>query len=159
MARGLLLLVPALLLAGCASGNCRCPRTCEPTCTPTPMQTAVPPPAPPLFGPLWDAAFERRKAEIAATRGDPTHRLGVLPSTPFAEGAVLSWAKVSKEQVEYAAAHGLPVAFENSIGMRFVLIPPGTFQMGSPLSEAGRFQDETPYPPSRLYYLTVNTTF
>jgi formylglycine-generating enzyme required for sulfatase activity len=40
------------------------------------------------------------------------------------------WAKVAPEQIEAARKAGVPVAFENSIGMRFVLIPAGTFTMG-----------------------------
>ncbi|HOX39006.1 MAG TPA: formylglycine-generating enzyme family protein [Candidatus Brocadiia bacterium] len=46
------------------------------------------------------------------------------------------WAKslVSKEQLAAAETYGIPVAFENSIGMRFVLIPPGEFMMGGKLS-------------------------
>jgi formylglycine-generating enzyme required for sulfatase activity len=38
---------------------------------------------------------------------------------------------VSIEQILAAKALGAPVAFENSIGIRFVLIPPGEFMMGS----------------------------
>ena len=41
------------------------------------------------------------------------------------------WANVSKEQRDEARKLGLPVAFTNSLGMRFALITPGTFQMGS----------------------------
>ena len=68
-----------------------------------------------------------------------------------------SWAKVSPEQVAAAKKLGLPVAFENSVGMRFVLIPPGTFMMGSrdsaaevarrcamPNAQPGWFYDEHP---------------
>ncbi len=35
--------------------------------------------------------------------------------------------------------------FENTIGMKFVYIPPGTFIMGSPPDETGREPDETPH--------------
>src|SRR5580658_652881 len=35
-----------------------------------------------------------------------------------------------------------PKNFTNSIGMKFVWIPPGTFMMGSPTSEAKRGGDE-----------------
>jgi hypothetical protein len=48
------------------------------------------------------------------------------------ESDVPSWAKVSKRQMEEAKRVGVPVAYENRIGMRFVLIPAGTFQMGEP---------------------------
>jgi len=46
---------------------------------------------------------------------------------------VPAWAKVAPEQIADAKEHGVPVAFENDLGMRFVLIPSGTFLMGSPV--------------------------
>lgn len=55
-----------------------------------------------------------------------------------------SWAKVAPEQIEEAKKHGVPVAFENELGMRFVLIPAGTFLMGSPEAEEGRYGNEGP---------------
>jgi len=45
--------------------------------------------------------------------------------------AAMPWARVSIAQIKAAKSLGAPVAFENSIGMRFVLIPPGEFMMGS----------------------------
>jgi sulfatase modifying factor 1 len=36
-------------------------------------------------------------------------------------------------------------AVTNSIGMKFVWIPPGSFVMGSPKEEVGRFDNETPH--------------
>lgn len=43
----------------------------------------------------------------------------------------LSWARVSQEQRDAAKRMGVPVAFENAIGLRFVFVPPGTFRMGA----------------------------
>ena len=45
----------------------------------------------------------------------------------------------------------------NSIGMKLVLIPAGTFNMGSPMNEVGRHEDETPHEISisKSYYLGV----
>ncbi len=40
-----------------------------------------------------------------------------------------------KHQKEWADYLGVPVEYENSIGMKFVLIPPGEFMMGSTLAE------------------------
>ncbi len=45
------------------------------------------------------------------------------------------WAKVAPEQIAEAKKLGVRVAFENKVGMRFVLIPAGTFVMGAPRSE------------------------
>ena len=52
------------------------------------------------------------------------------------------WAPLAPEQEAAAKAAGLPVKLENALGMRFVLIPPGTFVMGSPDIEEGRREDE-----------------
>ena len=50
-----------------------------------------------------------------------------------------------------------PKEITNSIGMKLVLIPKGTFMMGSPESEQGRKQDETQHEVtiSKDYYLGV----
>ncbi len=45
-------------------------------------------------------------------------------------------------QLSYARDRRLPVEVENSVGMRFRLIPPGSFLMGSPESEPGRWEGE-----------------
>jgi formylglycine-generating enzyme len=50
--------------------------------------------------------------------------------------AKMRWAKVSIEQIVAARAIGKPVAFENSVGMRFVLIPAGEFMMGGKFTPA-----------------------
>lgn len=54
------------------------------------------------------------------------------PAFPFAATAA------QRYQREYAAAAGLPVEYVNDVGIRFVLVPPGTFRMGSPENEPGR---------------------
>jgi formylglycine-generating enzyme required for sulfatase activity len=48
-----------------------------------------------------------------------------------------------------------PKTITNSIGMKFVLIPAGTFQMGSPKGESGRDEDERQHQVtiSRPFYL------
>ncbi len=53
-----------------------------------------------------------------------------------------AWCRPSQVQLVFAATADLEVAFENRLGMRFVLIPPGTFTMGSPVGEKGRLPDE-----------------
>ncbi len=92
-----------------------------------------------------------------------------------AEPEAPSWAKVSPEQVAAAKKLGVPVAFENSAQMRFVLIPAGTFMMGSrdsaaevarrcamPNAQAGWFYDEHPRHQVTLtgafYMATVEVT-
>jgi len=57
---------------------------------------------------------------------------------------------------EYMQAQA-PKELTNSIGMKLVLIPKGTFMMGSPESEQGRNEDETQHEVtiSKDYYLGV----
>ena len=59
------------------------------------------------------------------------------------------WANTSSAQP--------PKEITNSIGMKLVLIPKGTFMMGSPESEEGRGEDETQHGVtiSKDYYLGV----
>lgn len=70
--------------------------------------------------------------------------------------ADVPWAKVSQAQVDAAKQMGVPVAFENAWGMRFVFIPAGSFQRGSPPEQyevriaVGFFmQDECSLRPER----------
>jgi formylglycine-generating enzyme required for sulfatase activity len=54
---------------------------------------------------------------------------------------------------------GLPRFLTNSLGMKFVLIPAGTFRMGSASAEQGRSEDEGPQHVvtiTRAYYLGVH---
>jgi len=72
----------------------------------------------------------------------------------------VSWARVSVQQVEFARAAGVPVAFQNAIGMRFVLVPPGSFLMGSREDEERRDQDELRHEVtiSHAYYMSIYET-
>jgi formylglycine-generating enzyme required for sulfatase activity len=47
-------------------------------------------------------------------------------------------ATAKRYQKECAEYLGLPVEFTNGLGMKFMLVPPGTFLMGSPPDEPGR---------------------
>jgi formylglycine-generating enzyme required for sulfatase activity len=70
---------------------------------------------------------------------------------------VPSWASVSEAQRAEARRLGVRVAFQNAWGMRFVLIPSGTFPMGSPDGEPHRRSDEPLHQVviSRPYYLQM----
>jgi serine/threonine-protein kinase len=74
---------------------------------------------------------------------------------PPAAPASPARARVSAAQEREAKRLGVPVAFANPLGMRFVLIPGGTFPMGSPADEKDRDDDETLHPVTltRAYYL------
>jgi formylglycine-generating enzyme required for sulfatase activity len=49
----------------------------------------------------------------------------------------------AKEQTPAAVTEGQPKEVVNSIGIKLLLIPAGTFTMGSPAAEKGRDDDET----------------
>ena len=61
-------------------------------------------------------------------------------------------------QVATAQALGVPVSFTNDLGIRFVLVPAGTFLMGSPKEEAGRGSDEDQHVVTFTTCLYVATT-
>ncbi|MFM8980091.1 MAG: formylglycine-generating enzyme family protein [Planctomycetia bacterium] len=71
-----------------------------------------------------------------------------------------AWARgVSEAQRREAARLGVPVAYEEPVaGMRFVLVPGGSFTMGSPEGEEGRHGDEGPQQRVTLarFYLSVH---
>ena len=62
--------------------------------------------------------------------GIALHLLGACGPSPAPEVLIPSWAKVAPEQISEAKRHGVPLAFENDLGMRFVLIPAGKFRFG-----------------------------
>jgi formylglycine-generating enzyme required for sulfatase activity len=55
---------------------------------------------------------------------------------------ITSEQQAMEQQVAYAAQLNLSVEFENNLGMRFRLIPPGEFDMGSPANEKDRDDEE-----------------
>ena len=84
----------------------------------------------------------------------------------------IDWAKPTPEMTAAAKKLGVPVAFENSLGIRFVLIPPGEFMMGSgdpaidvaakcnmPNAGAGWFWDEHPRHKvtlTKAFYISIH---
>ena len=60
-------------------------------------------------------------------------------------------------RTEYAQWAGLPEEFTNSLGMTFVLIPPGSFTMGSPDDEPGRNPGD--YNEGPLHKVTLTSPF
>ena len=51
-----------------------------------------------------------------------------------------------------------PSTFTNSLGMTFKYIPPGTFTMGSPTNELGRYRDETQHQVTLTQGFYMQTT-
>ncbi len=66
-----------------------------------------------------------------------------LRFTVFTVSAVFAAALLTLVQ-DFEASAG-ETDFVNSLGMEFVLVPSGNFMMGSPMSEAGRDNDEDAY--------------
>jgi hypothetical protein len=69
-------------------------------------------------------------------RGGPTTGAG---------GAARSGPSAAEAREATAKRLGLPPEFRNDLGMRFVLVPPGLYAMGSPESDPARGPDETPH--------------
>jgi formylglycine-generating enzyme required for sulfatase activity len=77
----------------------------------------------------------------------PKHQEAVKPDKPIKSGANLSTETFK--------------TVTNSFGMKFVPIPAGTFMMGSPKDEPGRFNDETQHEVTiskRFYMQTTEVT-
>jgi formylglycine-generating enzyme required for sulfatase activity len=89
--------------------------------------------------------------------GGPTQTPSTAQTLP-----VPAWASaiVSKEQIQEAKRLDVAVAFENDLGMRFVLVPAGTFPMGSPVTEEERTDDEGPQHAVTVssFYLQIAET-
>jgi formylglycine-generating enzyme required for sulfatase activity len=74
---------------------------------------------------------------------------------------VPDWPAPSEAQAAEAKRLGVPFTFEEpTTGLRFVLIPGGSFRMGSPESEAGRGDDEGPVHEVKVpaFYLAMFET-
>jgi formylglycine-generating enzyme required for sulfatase activity len=101
------------------------------------------------------AEVARRLAALKENR--PLTASPTIPKFPFdAEAA-------RRYQRAYADWLGLPVEWSNDLGMTFVLVPPGTFLMGSPDNEPGHNlsgYDETRHPVTltRPFYLSKHET-
>ncbi len=93
-------------------------------------------------------------AAVIGTGGGSANRAGEPDPTPppldrAADAAVdlvpaRTWWEPAPEQLAFAEERGWPLWFESSVGIRFVLIPPGTFIAGSPLDEEEREEGELP---------------
>src|SRR4051812_14873701 len=74
----------------------------------------------------------------------------------FCIGPLLALASLGPIQAQQKDP---PKNFTNSIGIKFVWIPPGTFTMGSPKEEKGRQENETQHKVTltKGFYLGVYT--
>src|SRR5688572_5635109 len=82
----------------------------------------------------------------------PPREAPAPPAFPFDAAAAERYRK------SYAEAAGLPLVLRNRLGTTLVLVPPGTFLMGSPDTEPGRNAAERQYRVTltRPFYLGAN---
>lgn len=100
----------------------------------------------------WDA--------VPPATGPKSGKLRPGPDTSGPKsGRIGMTAAVAAAAASSGIGHGgLPKLVNNSIGMTFALIPPGTFEMGSDPGEAGRREHEGPKHTvtiSRPFYMSV----
>ncbi|RMG19071.1 MAG: hypothetical protein D6731_00385, partial [Planctomycetota bacterium] len=69
-----------------------------------------------------------------------------------------AWWPVHPAQRAFAIELGVPVWVENAVGMKFVLVPPGRFRMGSPPGEPGR-EDVTSVGRETLHEVELSSGF
>ncbi|MFA4943088.1 MAG: SUMF1/EgtB/PvdO family nonheme iron enzyme [Lentisphaeria bacterium] len=126
------------------------PRRLAPARQPTPtLPVAVKPP--PLKGLPAPALGARALLPARLRAVEPA----LLPDT--AELAAGS-AEAQAAQVAFSLRSGLPLEVENSLGIRFRLVPPGSGLVGSPPEEAGRTSWESRHRAwfNRPFYLSVS---
>ena len=98
----------------------------------------------------------RKKTEPSAPLPPPAPSKPLVPAeqTPVATAEVKPAAKPAPAPVEATRSLVLPNELTNSIGMKFRLIQPGTFMMGSPASEADHCSKE-----KRQHQVTLTQPF
>ncbi len=97
-----------------------------------------------LFGCLADRAFAAEENSAAKVESSTS---------------IPPWAKISESQIAAAKKLGVAVAWANEVGVKFVLIPPGEFMMGSAEDEEGRYPEEGPQHKVRIgraYYVSIH---
>ena len=94
---------------------------------------------------------EREKIILQARLERPEPTKPPTAETPF------DAAEAKEHQRLWAEYLKVPAEYTNSIGMKFALIPPGTFLMGSPPNEEGRSDNEIQHRVTltRGFYLGV----
>ncbi|MDY0165855.1 MAG: formylglycine-generating enzyme family protein [Thermoguttaceae bacterium] len=91
------------------------------------------------------------KEEACKRAGTGSPRLIALThETPPMAVAPFEARQAAEHQQAWATNLNLPVEVSNTIGMKFVLIPPGEFMMGSPAGDGDAYDDEKPQHRVRI---------
>jgi hypothetical protein len=93
-------------------------------------------PIPPLPVPVLEKPEHRPMPAVSEPQPLPPWNLPA--GSPAPAVAPFDAAQAKQHQEAWAEHLGVPVEFENSIGMKFVLIPPGEFDMGSTEEEVAK---------------------
>ena len=86
----------------------------------------------------------------APQQPDPATPANSLLSIPTTRGWLVREGDQWQPKTEPITVAGFEEELAPGIGMRLVRIPAGDFQMGSPATESGRYDDEGPQHPVRL---------
>ena len=95
----------------------------------------------------------QQKTQPTANNEPAPDKVAVAPPPAVAP---FDAAEAKAHQAAWAKYLGVPVEYTNSIGMKFMLIPPGDFMMGAPESDTDADDNEKPQIPvriSRPFYL------
>jgi len=114
--------------------------------------------ASPKLAGLAKSKVEKRISEIPKERLErlPAPKLSPTPSSPPPMAVAPFDAQQAKEhQRAWAEYLGVPVEATNSIGMKFVLIPPGEFDMGSTREEVDRLLSDARQQKLHPYYISL----
>jgi formylglycine-generating enzyme required for sulfatase activity len=106
-------------------------------------------------GVCWSTSANPTTSNSKTTNGSGTGSFtssisGLSPATTY---HVRAYATNSA-----GTGYGADVAFTTDLGMTFVLIPAGTFTMGSPTDEPGRWSDETQHTVTLTQSFYMQTT-
>jgi formylglycine-generating enzyme required for sulfatase activity len=105
-----------------------------------------------LFG-LWCGSYPCQAEELQKQQGSVGLVAGGEGRVVFELVKAETRGPSESEKPEPPEQHPPTKEFENKIGMKFVLIPAGTFVMGSPVNEAERNEDE------RQHEVTITKPF
>jgi formylglycine-generating enzyme required for sulfatase activity/serine/threonine protein kinase len=124
----------SLVLADTAAERAKMSRTTDAAQSSDGPTANKPSPAPPISNPLPSQATASPipLPTVGSFIGADGH-WKLPPGAPPPAIAPFDAQKAKEHQAAWAKHLGVPVEITNSIGMKLVLIPPGEFQMGSPM--------------------------